>query len=207
MNENTYNIFIFLLKDFAFFTAFTLFFISLVVGLLLLLRPSIVLRLNSRVAKKFSLRRMSKVIEVPNHVDYLFYRHHRILGIIVSLVSAYVLYYFLVIYDPVVLADAVKAYRYAFVYEIVINAGRLFMLISATVILLLGVAIFIRPSQLKSVEQWANHWVSTRKSAQSLSVEHDQLNQLAFKYPRLTGSIIFLLSLYAAIFLFFVYTQ
>lgn len=207
MNENTYNILIPLLKDFAFFTAFTLLFVSLIVGLLLLLQPSIIVRLNSRVAKKFSLRRISKVIEVPNYVDHLFYRHHRILGIIVTLASAYVLYYFLVVYNPVMLADYLKSFNYGFVYEIVINAGRLFMLISSAIIVLLGVAIFTRPSQLKNVERWANHWVSTRKPTQSLSVEHDQLNQLAYKYPRLTGLIISLLSLYASFFLFIVYTQ
>ena len=207
MSENTYNILIPLLRDFAFFTAFVLFFVSLIVGLLLLLRPSVIVNLNSRTAKKFSLRRISKVIEVPNYVDHLFYRHHRILGVIVTLISAYVLYYFLVTYNPVLLADYLKSFNYGFVYEIVINAGRLFMLISSAIIVLLGVAIYIRPSQLKSIEHWANHWVSTRKPTQSLSVEHDQLNQLVYKYPRLTGLIIFFLSLYAAIILFFVYTQ
>jgi hypothetical protein len=129
------------------------------------------------------------------------------LGIIVTLVSAYVLYYFLVIYNPVLLADYLNSFNYGFVYEIVINAGRLFMLISSAIIVLFGVAIFIRPSQLKIVERWANHWVSTRKPTQSLSVEHDQLNQLVYKYPRLAGFIIVTLSLYASIFLFFVYTQ
>lgn len=207
MNENTYNIFIPLLKDLAFFTGVTLFFVSLIVGLLLLLQPSIIIRLNNRVAKKISLRRMTKVIEVPNYVDHLFYRYHRILGIIVTLVSAYVLYYFLVVYNPVLLADYLNSFNYGFVYEIVIHAGRLFMLISSAIIVLLGVAIFIRPSQLKVIERWANFWVSTRKSTQPLSVEHDQLNQLVYKYPRLAGFIIVTLSLYASIFLFFVYTQ
>lgn len=207
MNENTYNILLLLLKDFAFFTAFSLFIVSMIIGLLLLLQPSIIIRLNNRVAKKISLRRMTKVIEVPNYVDHLFYRHHRILGIIVTLLSAYVLYYFLVIYNPVLLADYLKSFNYGFVYEIVINAGRLFMLISSAIIVLLGVAIFIRPSQLKVIERWANIWVSTRKSTQPLSVDHDQVNQLVYKYPRLAGFIIVTLSLYASIFLFFVYTQ
>jgi len=207
MNETTYNMLLLLLKDFAFFISFALFFISLIVGLLLLLKPSIIIQFNSRVDKKFSLRRATKFIEVPNQVDHLFYKHHRILGVVVTLTSAYVLYYFLVIYDAAIIADFLQGSRYAFVFDIVINAGRLFMLICGAVIVLLGVAIFIRPSQLKVVESWANHWVSTRKQAQPLSAEHNSVNQLAYKYPRLTGLIIVILSLYASIFLFLAYTN
>jgi hypothetical protein len=207
MSENTYNILMPLLKDFTVFTAFALFFVSLLVGLLLLLQPSIILRLNNRVAKKFSLRRMSKVIEVPNKVDHLFYRHHRILGIIVTLTSAYVLYYFITIYDAALVADYLNRSSNAIAYDILITAIRFFMLISSAVILLIGVAIIIRPSQLKSVETWANCWISTRQSARPLAAEHDQLNQLAYNYPRLTGLIIVCLSLYASTFLFFIYTQ
>lgn len=206
MSENTYNILLPILKDFAFFTAFTLFLVSLIIGLLLLLQPSIIVRLNKQVGNKFSLRCMTKFLEVPNSVDYMFYRNHRILGIIVTLTSAYVLYYFLVIYDAAMIAAYLKSSSYAFMYDILINAGRLFMLICSTVIVLLGVAIFIRPSQLKIVESWANHWISTSQPARSLSVEHDQVNQLAYKYPRLTGLMIVILSLYASIFLFVVYT-
>lgn len=207
MSENTYNILMPLLKDFAVFTAFALFFVSLLVGLLLLLRPSIIFRLNSRMAKKFSLRRMSKVIEVPNKVDHLFYRHHRILGIIVTLTSAYVLYYFITIYDAALVTDYLNRSSNAIAYDILITASRFFMLISSAVILLIGVAIIIRPSQLKTVETWANYWISTRQSARPLAVEHDQVNQLAYNYPRLTGLIIVCLSLYASIFLFIIYTQ
>ena len=207
MNENSYNMLLLLLKDFAFFTAFALFLVSLIIGLLLLVQPSIIIRLNSQVGKKFSLRRLTKVIEVPNKVDHLFYRHHRILGTIVTLTSAYVLYYFIAIYDAAIITDYLKVSSNAITYDLLINAVRIFMLISSAVILLLGVAIFIRPSQLKIVEAWANRWISTRHAARPLSVEHNQLNQLAYKYPRLTGVIIVCFSLYASIFLFFVYTQ
>ena len=207
MNEHTYNMLLLLLNDFVFFTAFALFLVSLVIGLLLLLQPSIIIRFNSQLSKRFSFRRLTRVIEVPNKVDHLFYRHHRILGIIVTLTSSYVLYYFITIYDAALVADYLNSSSNAIAYDILITAIRYFMLISSAVILLIGVAIIIRPSQLKTVETWANYWVSTRQSARPLTVEHDQVNQLAYNYPRLTGLIIVCLSLYASIFLFFIYTQ
>ena len=108
MNDNTYNILLMILKDFVFFTAFALFLISLVIGLLLLLRPSLIIQLNEQVSKKFSLRRATRLLEVPNKIDHMFYRHHRILGIIVTLTSVYVLYYFIAVYDAVLITDYIK---------------------------------------------------------------------------------------------------
>ena len=49
MNETSYNMLLLILKEFAFFASFALFFISLIVGLLLLLRPSFIIQLNDRV--------------------------------------------------------------------------------------------------------------------------------------------------------------
>ncbi|MDT8281176.1 MAG: hypothetical protein RQ982_00025 [Gammaproteobacteria bacterium] len=207
MNENSYNMLFPILKDFAFFTSFALFFVSLVIGLFLLIQPSVIIRFNNQVAKKFSLRRVTKFIETPNDVDHLFYRHHRILGIVIMLTSAYVLYYFIAIYDTSVIADYLKNSSNAITFDILINTIRLFMLISSVAILLLGVAIYIRPSQIKLLEAWANRWISTRQAARSLSVEHDQLNQLIYRHPRLTGLLIVSFSLYSCIFLFFIYTQ
>jgi hypothetical protein len=80
------------------------------------------------------------------------------------------------------------------------------MLICSAVILLLGIAIFIRPSLIKIVEVWANRWISTRQATRSLSVERDQVNQLVYQYPRFVGGIIVFLSVYACLLLYLVYT-
>ncbi len=207
MNENTYNIIIPILKDFSFVVGMALFLLSLVIGLLLIVQPSIIVRLNKQVAKRFSFRRATKFLEVPNDIDRIFYRHHRIIGAIVTLTSAYVLYYFLLVYDAAIIADYVMGSSYAVVYDTLINALRLFMLFSSGFILLIGIAIFVRPSWLKTVEVWANRWISTRQASQPLSVEHDQVNQLAYRYPRTAGLVIVAISLYASILLYLVYTQ
>lgn len=206
MNDNTYNILLPLLQDFAFIVGFSLFLLSFLVGLVLILRPEIIIRLNQQAAKSFSFRRFTRILEVPNNIEPLFYRHHKIIGVVVALISVYVLYYFLLIYDASVISAYLKASDSALVLDLLISTLRLVMLISSAAILLLGIAIFFRPSQLKTFERWANRWISTRQASRPLSVERDQVNQLTYKYPRLVGLSVVFLSLYAGILLFLVYT-
>lgn len=206
MNESSYTILVPLLKDFAFYTGLGLFLLSLVIGFTLILRPDTIIQLNKQVGKKFSLRRFTRFVEVPNNIDRVLYRNHKIIGITVSLISAYVLYYFLLVYDSLAIAQYLKASANPLLLEILMSTLRLFMLICSAVILMLGITIFIRPSLIKIVEVWANRWISTRQATRSLSLDRDQINQLAYKYPRLVGLIIVLLSIYAGILLFLVYT-
>lgn len=207
MNDNTYYTVLPLLKDFAFVSGLGLFLLSLIVGVLLIVRPEFIIRLNTQVGKKFSLRKFTRAVEIPNNVDRVFYRHHRIIGSLVSVLSLYVLYYFIFVYDHAMVNQFLKSTGNAMVYDTLISAARLLMLICGAVILLIGVTIFFRPSQLKSIERWANRWISTRQATRGLSVERDQMNQLVYRYPRLIGLFIVFLSLYAGILLFLVYTR
>ena len=207
MNDNTYNILMPILQDFFFIAGFTLFLVSLVVGILLILRPSVIFKLNNKADKGFSFRRYTKFLELPNIIDSVFYKHHLIVGALVTITSSYILYYFLMVYDEAVISGYISGLSYALVLDLLINALRLFMLFCSVFIILIGLTIFFRPSQIKRVEDWANRWVSTRQKARELSTQHDGVNQLAYKHPRITGSVITLLSLYAIILLFLVYTQ
>jgi len=207
MKEHTYSTLLPLIKEFAYFIGFGMFFVSFLVGLMLIVRPDIIVRLNQGVGKKFSFRRSTKILEIPTNIDRLFYRHHRIIGAGVTLLAGYVLYYFSFGYNAVAVSEILKTYNHGDIIDMVISSLRLFMQVCCAVILLLGVAIFYRPSQLKKVEAWANRWISTRKATRPLSLDRDQMNQLVYKYPRFSGLLIAILSIYASVLLFLVYTR
>lgn len=207
MNEDTYTILLPLIKEFAYFVGFGMFFVSFLVGLMLIVRPDIIVRLNQRVGTKFSLRRSTKVLEMPTNIDRFFYRYHRIIGVIVTLVAGYVLYFFTFGYNAADISALLKTYNHGTILDLIISSLRLFMQLCSAIIILLGVAIFYRPSQLKNVEAWANRWISTRKATRPLSLDRDQMNQLVYKYPRFSGLLIAILSMYASVLLFLVYTR
>ena len=91
------------------------------------------------------------------------------------------------------------------VFATLFDAIRITMLLTGVVSLVIGVIVFIRPSRLKAFESWSNHWVSTRRASRSLAQDKDQINQLAYKNPKLVGIIIACLSIYAAVGLFLIY--
>jgi len=204
MNEVN-QILIPMLTQFLFVTGFLLLLFSFVIGLLLLLRPLVVMRLNQWARALFSLRRSTKALEMPHYVDKAFYNYHEILGSIVTLTSAYILYYFSMVYDTSIITGPMSHDGYNFVYGVLYDAIRIFMLLTGVSSLVIGVIVIIQPSRLKSIESWSNHWVSTRRASRSLAEEKDQVNQLAYKYPKLVGIIVIILSIYATTGLFLIY--
>jgi hypothetical protein len=194
-----------MLNQFLFIMGFVLLLFSLVVGLLLLFRPTVVVAMNQWASEMFSLRRSTKALETPRYVDRAFYNHHKILGVIVSLTSAYVLYYFSTVYDTSLITGSMQHDGYDDIYGVLYDAIRIIMLLTGMSSLMIGVIVFIRPSKLKAFESWSNHWVSTRRAARPLAKEQDQINQLVYKNPRLVGIFFVCLSIYAASGLFLIY--
>lgn len=205
MSDNFYTNLILILKDFSIVLGIALLLLSLVVGVLMVFKPALVSNLNKKGGSSFSFRRSTRVLEIPNIIDHAFYHHHKIVGPVVAITSAYMLYYFTQVYDADVISSFMGNSKYAGIAEGLAYALRLFMLLTSVATLVIGVIMSIRPSLLKGFEAWSNRWISTRQAAKPLAVERDQLNQLVFKYPRLVGIIIISLSLYAAIGLIMVY--
>jgi hypothetical protein len=194
-----------ILTQFLFITGFALLLFSMVIGVMMLLKPSAVIELNRRVSTLVSLRRSTKSLETPRYVDNVFYSHHKILGSIVTLTSAYVLYYFSTVFDANIIAGSMAHGGYDDVPSVLLNAVQITMLLTSLVSLVIGVIVFIRPSQLKGFESWSNHWVSTRRASRALVEDKDQIDQLAYKNPKLVGSIVICLSIYAVAGLFLIY--
>lgn len=205
MNDNFINNLVPILKDFALVLGIALLLLSLVVGVLMVFRPTLITSLNKSSGSSFSLRRSTRVLEIPNFVDHVFYHHHKIVGFVITLVSAYMLYYFALLYDAAIITKIMAGSRYAAIGEIVAAATRLFLLLTGVVTLVIGLIMLIRPSLMKGFEAWCNRWISTRQMSKPLASERDQVNQLVYKYPRLVGIIIISLSLYAASGLIMIY--
>lgn len=203
-NEISNNLAI-ILTDFFLVLGVALLILSLAVGIMLVLKPAVIINMNKQVNSTVSLRKSMRALEFPNFIDHVFYRHHRIIGALVSVVSVYMLYYFIKVFDVGVMTGFMASSSYTGVVEILANAMRLFLLMTSVATLVIGIFMFFRPSMLKGFESWSNRWISTRKAAKPLAVERDQVNQLVYKYPRIVGIFIITLSLYAVIGLFMIY--
>ena len=178
--------------------------LSLTIGLILIFKPDLVTQWNNRFQKKYSLRQQTKVLEEQRNFDRLFYRHHRILGSLLTITSAYSFYYFSMVFEADMFSMILPAYPLS-ILAIMADWLRILMLFVSTLTLILGATIFLRPSSLKSFEAWANRWISTRQATRPLAKEYQKLDQLVLSHPRFVGIAVVILSIYSAISLILIY--
>ena len=178
--------------------------LSLVIGLLLILKPALVIQWNNHFQKKYSMRQQTKVLEEQRNYDRLFYRYHRIVGALITLTSAYIFYYFTMVFETDMFSMIMPGYNIS-ILAIMADWLRVMMLFVSTLTLIIGITIFLRPSSLKSFEAWANRWISTRQAARPLAKEYKKLDQIVLSHPRIVGFAVVILSIYSVISLILIY--
>ena len=152
-------------------------------GLLLVLFPVTALSLQQRLNIRFSGRKLSRPLEIPLNVDRYIYRHARPVGLVLTLGAIGLLYLNWQLPSHV---QPTSPSLWAWLAE----SLYWFLWISGITTIFIGLACIFRPSLLKSIENRANHWVSTRQKAEKLSQEYTPLDGWLQQNPRLAGLII-----------------
>ena len=179
--------------------------LSLAVGLMLIFKPARVVQWNKNFQKTYSLRQQTRALEHPHNFDRLFYRFHHIAGAVITLISAYIFYYFSMVFETDMFAIIFSGYSMT-VLSILADWLRILMLFVSVLTLLVGMAILLRPSGLKIFETWANRWISTRQAARPLTKNYQNLDQLLLAHPQILGIGVVILSIYSVISLILIYS-
>lgn len=170
---------------------------AIIVGLWMLANPDSLYRFNDYLNRWFSTRQAARPLMIPRSIDPFIYRHHRVIGIIVSIGSAYVLYALSFEMRPAELrglflgsTSAAQPWAWA-VMGLVIALGA-----GALLALVVGVYLFIRPSLLKNMEDWGNQWMTMRRATKVFDVMRAGPEPFISKHPRAVGIAIVLGGLY-----------
>ena len=167
---------------------------ALILGLGLIFAPSATLKLNDKINTRISLREKTRAIETPIKSEPYFYKHSKISGLVLILGSVFVLYT-LVTFNEQSLIPYLPKTISAPAWSWLLQAGHIFFLVTCSFILLFGLVVFIRPSEIKRFEQAANHWVSTRQHFATMSKDINFTNKLVNTYPRPFGIFITVFSI------------
>ena len=160
--------------------------LGLAAGLAVALRPATLEYLRSGTDRRFSMRRATRPLDIPRNVDALFYRHHRIYGTAVVVLSLFLLVF--LSFGQVPAADAfVSDPRYLRIGDLLVETARVVLWGLALFAFAVGVVVFVRPSGLKRLESWANRWVTPRRQLKGLEREYHALDSWAAKNPRAWG--------------------
>ena len=193
--------YIFLWRDLAIFLLFGAV-LGILLGLLLIIRPQFVERLNHVANRWISTRHVNRWLDRSVSIEQWFYQHHRAVGGVIVLGAAYIFIYFGMLFDrPYTLQHFRVIDRLPpKLLESLLDALVLGALLWGTVAFLVGLFLWFRPSLLRGMEEEANKWVSSRRATKVLEIPRDDADRFVMRHAQRTGWLILLASFY----LFFV---
>lgn len=180
--------------------------LALVVAGLLLFRPTTLLALNRRLSRWIDTRGPFQALERPLMLERLFYRHHRALGAAIVLGACYVLWQWAFDFDRAALTQLLNPRWRANGLDWIVPAGEAIVVGLHVLVLLAGGVILVRPSLLKGIEKAANRWHGGLSSEQLDRVVGTLDDRVAI-YPRLSGLVLLVASLWSLIALLPVFLQ
>ena len=174
-------------------------FVGLAVGIWLLISPQSMHRLGRSVNQWRSTSGLSETLDRPRFKDHIFYRYHFLFGAAITVGALYCLYYVLFQYDQRSLLAALNGSLDSAVLAWLLDALWILVTVGNVFIVAVGIIVFLRPSLLKRVEAWSNHWVSTQRVEQVLDDPHGQPDNVLARHPRMVGVFIVVGSLYVIV--------
>ena len=176
---------------------------GIAVSLLLIFKPHFIARVN-RVANRWvSMRFISRWMDRSIRIERWCYRHHRPLGMLLTLGATYILVYFGWRFDKsTALHSFSSLVQNKLLLDALLQALVLFELIGGVFALLIGLVIWLRPSLLRGVEKASNQWLSLRHATEVLDVQHDQVSLFVERHAQRVGWLLLAGSSYLSVAMF-----
>lgn len=180
---------------------------GIAVSLLLIFKPHLIARVNHLANRWVSMRHISRWMDRSIRIERWCYRHHRPLGLLLSLGSAYILVYFGLRFDQAIAVQSLSSLvPNQLLLDSLLQVLVLFELIGGVFALLVGLVIWLRPSLLRGLEKESNQWLSLRRATKVLDVQHDQVDLFVERHAQRVGWLLLAGSsyLFVAMFLWLV---
>lgn len=166
------------------------------IGIGFMLIPEKISKVANKLNKWVATDAFFTKLNAPVYKERFFYRHHRIFGVLVFLLSLVCLY-MMTFYagtdsttENLLKVAESEFEKWLFVVLYYLLIGAIFLS------LLFGLIMFIRPSALKSFESWGNHWVDTDDSLKVLDKNKDLFEWILPRNQRIFGLFVILGAIY-----------
>lgn len=161
--------------------------LGVMLGLLLAFRPQLLPGINRVANRWISMRHADRLLDKSIDIDHWCYQHHRMMGILVILGAGYVLVHFGFVFNKESALRSLAGYMPNMLLEGLLDALVIISLLGATVAVLVGLFLWLKPGLLHGVEKEANLWVSSRRATKALNVPHDEVERYVEHHARLVG--------------------
>jgi hypothetical protein len=161
--------------------------LSMLIGILLLIDSSRVLRWNGVLNGWFSTQGALGTLEAPHDVKRIVYRGHRIAGLLVVAGALYALGALWSRYQAPALARAFRDLGSPELTALIFESLRVFLILGNIAALAAGTVVFFRPSLLKPLESWADRVYRNGMMSEGADRMRLQPDELAKAHPKLLG--------------------
>lgn len=177
--------------------------VGIVIGAMMLWRPTWLTQLGKRADSWVSTRQMARSVQQYWHVDQWFYRYGRLWGGILSLGSIYIIYGFTARVTRSALLESLMSLNLLQpnLLEPILDTMVFVFLAGAILGLLISVFLIFRPSMLREMEIGANQRFTLRQALKPLEVQHFNLDSFIFSHRKITGGLLLISNLYIFIML------
>lgn len=165
-------------------------------ALLLIFKPRLLTHLY-RVANRWvSTQNIDQVMDRSISIEHWFYRHHRMTGAAAVLGAIYTFFYLGFRFDKSTMLHHLSGKISPRLLDGLLDALVLASLVGATLALVVGLFLWLRPSLLRGIEEGANKWVSMGRAADKLDVPHGQVDRYVERHAQRIGWLLLLGSIY-----------
>lgn len=151
--------------------------------------PVWLIKLMRASARRFEFR-SDRTIDKVLSIDQKLYRHHRIAGLTIWLLSLLILY--LIIFQLDVSSLTLRRVNPFGLQTWAFEAMMTVTLLVGVIGLCIGMVLMLRPSLLKPLESWGNRWVTTPENALDRDLTGDVIESWVVQHTRLFGLLVFL---------------
>jgi hypothetical protein len=166
------------------------------VGLGFMFVPDRIFKVASRLNCWIATDVLFNKINAPVYKERFFYRHHQTAGIAIIIFSSACLY-MLTSYLEI---ETITAYLLLLAeseLEKWLFVNLYYLLVAALFFaFLFGIVMFMRPSALKSFEEWSNRWVDTDGALKILDKNKDLPDKILSGNPRFFGFMVTMAAIY-----------
>ncbi len=175
---------------------------SLAVGVSLMLGNRWVFRLNDYMKRWVSTREAMRPMDVQRSIEAHVYRCHWAIGLAIALGAAFVLYFELFNFNAKAVASLFQPRGLVWI-ESLVQMGWWIGLVGTVAGLIVGMLLMAKPALLRAADSWANRNYSGRRATKPLEAMNFSPDQWIAASPKLSGGIIAVGSVYAAVVLGF----
>ena len=169
---------------------------SFIIGVLMLLKPEGVLRLNQYLSRWVGTEKLAAALDAPHNVEAALYRRHRSVGVLVLAGGLYILYVMLFAFKKKAAGGDLSFGLNPQIAAWLLDALGVVLVVSSLLGLIIGFFLVVRPSVFKPVEEWGNKWYATEKSLRVMEAVHLKPDEAMIRNYRFVAALVVAGSLY-----------